>query len=168
MPGNLLTKYGVNNQAITITLANGTVGLASSTTGVGRASTAVDNTTNTFVDALVSVKLKTGSSGTSTTGYATVYAYGTTDGGTTYTEGATGTDAGITLTQPTNAKPIGVLNLVANATTYAAGPFSVAKAFDGILPDHWGVIIVNSSGGALDITAASHLVTYQGVEGQYT
>ena len=163
MAGNLLTKYGTNNQAITISLGS----LASSTSGAGRASTVVDNTTNQFVDALVSVKITTNATtGTIATGYATVYAYGTTDGGTTYTENATGTDAVITLTQPTNAKPIGVLNLVANNTAYAAGPFSVAKAFDGILPDHWGIIVVNSSGASLN--AAGNLVTYQGVEGQYT
>ena len=168
MAGNLLTKYGTNNQTITITLANNSVGLASSTSGVGRASTAVDNTTNQFVDALVTAKLKTAAGGVSGSGYATVYAYGTTDGGASYTEGATGTDAGLTLTQPANARAIAVINLVGLATTYIAGPFSVAKAFDGILPDHWGIIVVNSSGAALDAVAASHSITYQGVEGQYT
>jgi hypothetical protein len=161
MAGNIQNKYGTNNQAITITLAS----LASA---AARASTVVDNTSNVFQDALVSLKVKSNAAGTSASGYVNVYAYATTDGGTTYTESATGSDAGITLTSPPNAIRIGSLNVVANATTYPAGPFSVAAAFGGSLPDHWGIIVENQSGAALDSTEGNHLKTYQGVYTQYT
>jgi hypothetical protein len=117
-----------------------------------------------FLDALVFVKIKTGASGFSATSYANVYAYGTADGGTTYTESATGTDAAITLTVPPNAKLIGTINIVANATTYNAGPFSVAAAFGGILPDHWGIIVLNQGSGTLDASVGS--VWYQGILAQ--
>ena len=90
-----------------------------------------------------------------------LYAYGTVDGGTTYTEGATGSDAAITLTSPTNARIIGIINIVANSTTYTGGPFSVAAAFGGTLPQKWGIIVLNSSGGTFDASTAS--VEYQGV-----
>jgi len=161
MAGDLNIKYGSNNQTITISVA-------SLTNASARQSTAIDNTSNTFIDALVFVKLKTGGSGTSSSGYCNIYALGTADGGTTYTENAGSSDAAITLTNPTNAKLIGVVNMVANATTYYAGPFSVAAAFNGILPDHWIIVIENRTGATLDSTSGNFSVFYQGIEAQYS
>lgn len=153
---NIKTAYGTSNQAITCTLTS----LAN---GSRRQSAAVDNTSNLFLDALVALKLKSGSSGTSSAGRADVYAYGTVDGGTDYSDGATGSDAAITLTGPPNMRLIGTVNMVANSTTYVAGPFSVAQAFGGVLPDHWGIVVDNESGSAFDGTVASAF--YQGVYG---
>jgi hypothetical protein len=161
MAGNLLNKYGTNNQAITITLAS--LGSTSQ-----RQSTAIDNTSNTFIDALVFLIIKTGASGTTSTGFLNVYAFGTADGGTNYSDNAGASDAAITLTAPPNMRLIGSINAVANATTYKAGPFSVAAAFGGTLPDHWGIVVDNETGHALDATSGNFSVFYQGVEGQYT
>lgn len=152
-------KFGTSNQTVTITVAS----LANN---AARASTAIDNSTNLFIDAELFVKVKSAAASTSSTGSVAVYAYGTSDGGTTYTEGASGTDASITLTSPTNARLVGVINVVANATTYTSGPFSVASAFGGTLPEKWGVILVNLSGATLDSTAGNHSVVYQGVLAQ--
>ena len=163
MAGNILNKYGTNNQGITITLNT----LASSTVFVGRASTAIDNTTNLFQDALVVLKVKTAGSLVAPA-FVTVYAYGTVDGGTTYTEAATGTDAGLTLTNPPNARIIGVISTPVTATTYIAGPWSVAAAFGGVLPDHWGIVVVNTSGAAFDTTEGNFSKTFQGVFSSYT
>jgi hypothetical protein len=159
MASNIQSKFGTSGQTITVTCAS----LAN---GSARASTAVDNTTTLYLDALVSINIKTGATGTATTGYINVYAYGTADGGTNYTEGATGTDAALTLVSPTNLKLIGIVNAVANATTYKSGPFSVAAAFGGTMPDHWGIVVQNNTGGALDATEGSHLKVYQGVYAQ--
>jgi hypothetical protein len=159
---NINQKFGTSNQSITISLLS----LAN---GTSRASTAVDNSTDLFADALVSINIKSGASGTASTGYVTVYAYGTVDGGTNYTENATngtGLDAAITLTSPTNLKVVGIINVVANATTYRAGPFSIAQVFGGSLPQKWGIVITNSTGGALDSTEANHLKIYQGIYNQ--
>lgn len=161
MAGDLKLKYGTSNQALTISLG-------SLTNNSARQSTYVDNATNVFVDALVSVILKTGASGTAATGYANVYAYATVDGGSNYTEGATGTDGSITLVSPTNLIRLGSINLVADATTYKSGPFSVAAAFGGQLPARWGIVIENKSGGTLSATGGDHSVVYQGVYAQYT
>lgn len=155
---NIQTQYGTANQAITCTIA-------SLTTGSARSSAAVDNTANLFLDALVQLVIKSGASATVATGYVNIYAYGTTDDGTTYPEGA-GTDTGVTLTVPPNVRLIGVLNVVANATTYKSEPMSVAAAFGGVLPKKWGIIIENQSGGTLDGTEGNHLKIYQGVYGQ--
>lgn len=152
-------KFGTSNQTISITIAS----LAN---GSANASTAIDNSTNLYMDALVSLKVKSPASSTSSSGSVVLYAYGTADGGTTYTEGATGTLAGITLTSPTNARLLGVVNVVANGTTYIAGPFAVAAAFGGTLPEKWGVIMLNSTGGTLDSASGNHAMVYQGVYAQ--
>lgn len=151
---NIKEAFGSNNQSITCTLTS----LGS---GSSQASTAIDNTTNLYLDALVVLKIKTNASGTTSTGTVNVYAYGTSDGGTNYTDGVTGTDAAFTPTSPTNLKLIGIVNAVANSTTYVGGPFSVAQAFGGTLPDHWGIVVTNNTGGALDATTASAF--FQGV-----
>lgn len=156
---DIKTQYGTQGQTITITLA-------SLTSTSARASTVVDNTGTLFLDALVQIAIKSGASGTATTGYVNVYAYGTSNNGTTYGEGATGTDAGITLTSPTNLRLIGRLNVVANSVTYDSNPMSVAAAFGGVLPAKWGIVIENQSGGTLDGTEGSHTKVYQGILGQ--
>ena len=150
-----------NNQSITITLA----GLAS---GSQQESAAVDNTTNQDIDASVMIKLKSGASGTSSTGSVVVYAKGSSDGGTTWSDTCTGSNAAVTLTSPPNVRPIGIINVVANATTYVGGPFSIAAAFGGILPGKWGIVVENDTGATLDSTAANFAVVYERVQGQYT
>jgi len=150
------TGYGSDAQTITITIAS----LANA---AARESTVVDNTSNKFEDALVGIKIKSGGSGTASTGQVYVYAYGTADTGTpTYMDNVTGSDAAITLTVPPNLRLIGILNVVANSTTYK-GLFPVARAFDGILPEKWGIVIQNNCGGTLDATGSNHAAFYQGI-----
>src|SRR5262245_31724521 len=143
---DIKSKFGAPNQPITISIA-------SLVTGAARSSLAIDNSVSLYLDVLVQLKVKTGSSGTLSTGYVNLYAYGTADAGTTYPEGA-GTDVGVTLTSPPNVKMIGRLNAVANTTTYSSEPFSVAAAFAGTMPDRWGIIIENQTGGTLDTSEA--------------
>jgi hypothetical protein len=159
MAADIKIKYGSNGQTITITVA-------SLTNNSARQCTVIDNTTNVYLDALVQLKIKSAASSTSATGYINVYAFGTVDGGTTYGENAGASDAGITLTSPTNLTLIGRMNIVANATTYYSNPFSVAAAFGGQLPDHWGIVVENKTGGTLDSTGGNHTVKYQGVYAQ--
>lgn len=156
---DLLTKYGSSNQALTLTIAS----LANNG---ARESTVVDNSSNKFIDALVQLKIKSPAASTSSNGTVEVYAYGTADGGTTYGDGATGSDAGITLTSPPNLRLIGIINVVANGVTYKSNPMSVAAAFGGILCEKWGIVIVNKTGGTLDATGGNHSAFYQGVLGE--
>ncbi len=158
MAGNLLNKYGTNNQAITCTFTS----LANN----GQRQSTVVATGNNAIDAMVFVTVKTNASGTSSTGFVNVYAYGSVDGGSNYSDGATGSDGTITLTGPANMRLIGTVNAVANATTYKAGPFAVSLAFGGVLPDHWGIVIENKTGATLDASVGAAI--YQEIEGQYT
>ena len=152
MATTIKSSYGSNNQAITCTITS----LAN---GGARASTALDNTSNLFLDVLVVVKIKSNASTAS--GWVDVYAYGTADGGTTYSEDITGTDGGVTLTNPPNVVWIGKIAVTTTSTTYTSPPFSVARGFSGILPDHWGIVVVNNTGGTLDASVGSSW--YQGI-----
>lgn len=135
-----------------------TITLASLTNGSARQSTAIDNSSGLYEDAEVTVKIKTNAAGTSATGSIEVYAIGTVDGGTTYTDGGGASDAAITINA---ARLIGTFPAVANATTYIGGPYSVAKAFDGWLPTSWAIAVKNNSGATLDSTGGNHAAKYQ-------
>lgn len=160
-PIQAFATYG-SDTAITVTLTS----LASASR---QQSVCVDNTTNVYTDAFVMLKsVKTGASGTAATGYVEVFAGGSQDGGTTWTENATAsgsctTDTTITLTVPPNIKLIGICNAVANATTYTCGPYMLSTAFGSTIPQKWFLVIGNQTGHALD-TSAGGTVTYQGVK----
>jgi hypothetical protein len=157
MATTIRPKYGANNQALTITLAS----LAASATA-GKASTAVDNSVNLFDDILIFPILESGS--VSGNKQALIFAYGTVDGGATYTEGVTGTDASFTRQDPSNLRFLGTVSMPTSATIYKAGPFSLAAAFGGVLPDHWGIAVFNDSGAALSGTAGNNKILWQGVQ----
>lgn len=150
------TAYGTNNQGATLTLNS----LASSATA-GRASTAVDNGTDKFVDALVTVDINFPNSAPANDQAIYVYAYGSVDDGATFSGGVTGTDAAYTMDDPTVLKLIGVIPIPTQNKTYKGGPFSVAQAFGGVLPEHWGVVVRNYAGQTL--AASGNAVKYQGV-----
>lgn len=152
---SVLEAFGTNGQTFTCTLAS----LAN---GSARQSTIIDNTSNLFLDVLMMLKVKTGSSGVSATGVVNVYAGGTVDNASTLTEGAGSTDAAITLVSPTNLGFIGSVNAVANGTSYTSKPFSIAAAFGGILPAKFFVVIENKTGAALDSTEGNHAKLWQG------
>lgn len=157
----LQALYGATKQALTITLNS----LASSTVYVGRQSTIVDNSGTLFLDALLTVRVKTSASALANDKAVYVYALGTTDTTTpVYTEGAAATDAGLTLTNPPNARLLGSINCPSTATVYTAGPWSLAAAFGGVLPVQWGICVVNVTGQALDATAGGS-AWWQGVQG---
>ncbi len=129
-----------------------TITLASLANAAGRAGTAIDNTTNKDIAAKVFVKVKTGASGVSSTGYVSVWLIGSADG-TNYDDNFAGTDTAYT---PVNARLLGYLSTTANATTYS-------KTFNledqGIeLPQKFSIGIYNASGAALDATAGNHAV----------
>lgn len=162
-PGAVVKSlYGTSNQTITITLAS----LAASAT-VCRASTAVDNTTNLYLDALVMGKVEPGV--VASNKQVLIYAYGTADGGTTYGGGngantITGTDVSFTRADPTDLKLIGVVPTPTASVVMFWGPYSVAQAFGGVLPDHWGLVVCNDTGVAFSGTAGNNKAFYQGIQ----
>lgn len=157
---DIKAKYGSSNQAITITLAS----LADN---AYRESTAVDNSSNCFLDALVQVKILVTASAPAGEACVNIWAYGTADGGTTYSGGATGSDAAFGSSAGQligNCRLIGVINCDAASETFESDLMSVAAAFGGVLPDHWGIIVQNQLGAALESSGQSAF--YQGVYAQ--
>jgi hypothetical protein len=148
--------YGSSGAAFTITL-NSLAYLSA------QSSLAVANNSNLFLDALVTVIIASGATGVEDVGTCDVYAYGSVDGGSTYPEGC-GTNTSVTLTNPTNLRRIGTVNVVANSTTYESEPMSVAAAFGGVMPQYWGICVVNNSGAALGSSGNSAM--YQGIYAQ--
>lgn len=134
------------------TAGTATITLASLANGSGRATTAIDNSTGLYLSADIRVKVTT--SGTSATGYVSVYLIRSEDG-TNYDDSFAGSDAAYT---PVNAILLGTINTPATA--------AYVKTFDtaemGLtLPAKWAIGIVNSSGNALTATAGNHSVTYR-------
>ena len=118
---------------------------------IGRQSTVADNTSALNIDHLVGGTLITTATTTTNT-MIQIWAFATFDGGTTFTAGAGASDAGFT--PDTGAKNLMRLltiipNITTTAVTYAWGPFSVAQAYGGILPQKWGIYIVHNTGTAL-------------------
>lgn len=151
------TGYGASGQALTITQTS--LGDAA-----GRESTVVSNTTDKFLDVLITGKLKTQNSGTISAPSAVYYyAYGSVDGGTEYPDAVTGADAAITMNNPTQLKLLGVIYVAAINTTYKGGPWSLASLYGGKMPEKWGVVVYNDCGTAFSATAGDHVVEYQGI-----
>lgn len=157
---DIKSKYGASNQAITITLN----GLADN--GV-RASTAITNAVNLFLDYLVQLKIDTANVGAPAgEKNVLIYAFGSADNGTTYSGGATGTDAaygGVAGQLIDNAKLLGIVSVDAQNEVFESDCFSIASAFGGVVPEKWGIIVVNQIGQALGANSAAF---YQGIMAQ--
>lgn len=140
-----------------------TCSLASKADSTARESTAVDNSSNLYVDALVSVavKLQTGSPTGDKAIYVYVYA---SEDGTNYSDNATGSNADLTMRVPTNLRLLGVINTPdSGGLTYRSAPMSVARAFDGVLPRKWGIVVENKTGVTFSATEGDHSKSYTGV-----
>lgn len=137
----------------TISLAS----LASDTNLVaGREGTAVDHEDDE-IDSIVGGKVTTGTSPTASR-QIEVWAYGSYDG-TTYSGGATGSDANLTPSEKTLLKLLTIIPTVNTSDkTYQWGPFSLAAAFGGTLPRKTGIYIVHNTGVNLNATGSNHEV----------
>ena len=170
---DILIKYpSTSSVALTIDLSS----LASGSSGVytaGRESTAVDNTSNTDVDHLLSGKIRAGTSPTASR-FINVYVYAniSSSGGTpTYPDVLDGTDSAETFTSANvmNAAVKLAASMVTDNTSdrdYYFGPISVASLFGGVLPKFWGVFVAHDSAVALNSTSGNHVLTYERVQMQ--
>lgn len=166
------TNYSstTDSTALTITLAS----LASSATLVaGRESTAVDNTSNLYVDAILSGQITTGTSPTADK-YIEVWFYAplkVASSTFTYpvatTTALTGANAAATFELNQKYQLVlasAVSNIGTSDRKYAIGPISVASAFGGIMPLKWGIFVTHSTGVNLNSTAGNHWMHYTGIK----
>lgn len=151
--------------ATTATITSTFASLASSATA-GRGSATVDNTTNLYIDASLTIGVKTSSSTLANDKACYVYLWGMTGDASTPSGSsaeAVGTDIAVTIDSPTNLKLAGVINCPASSQTYRLTIGSVAAYFGGIMPQKWGFVLRNYTGQALDSTEGNHLKTYSGI-----
>jgi hypothetical protein len=153
-----LTAYGAST-AITITLdalANGSA----------RQGLAVDNATNKFLDALVTVVVVIGAGTIASDKAINIYVAGSEDGtrwpgeGSGNADGVTGADAAITLESPTNLRLLGSIAVPTASKTYTSQPMSVAAAFAGVVPRKWAIVVEDRTGLAFGTGCSA---TYSGV-----
>lgn len=139
------------------TKATVTVTLASLANGSARESTVIDNTSNLYSDYVLRIQTNGQSSGTA---QLNVYAYAALSD-TTYTDGATGSDAAFTAANRLNS--VLVVSVQMNQTTAVSSVATLRQAFGGTVPSKFGFIFVNASGAALSATSGHHVVEVQGV-----
>lgn len=157
----LKTTYGPPKKRLVITLN----GLADD---AYRQSRAVDNTIDRYIDALVQLQLNVTAGAPAGDKNCLVYAYGTVQTGAPYSGGANGIDSGFGSTVGdliTNCPLLGIANLDAANEKFISDCFSVASSFGGVMPEAWGIIVMDQSGQAL--AAVDNKAWYQGIYGQW-
>ena len=148
---------------LTITLAS----LASDTNLLtGRESATIDNSTNLYLDILVSGKITAGTSPTAARSIE-VWAVGSWDG-TNWPDVFDGTESAETITSADiKASVCRFVAAMATANTsdrtYHFGPVSLASAFGGTLPPKVVLFVTHSTGVALNSTAGNHQIRLQPV-----
>ena len=146
---------------VTITLAN----LASDTNLLaGRESTAVDNSSNLYLDYLISGKITAGTSPT-TARSIQVWAVGSWDG-STWPDIFDGSDSTETITSANHKNSVCrfIAEMATDATSdrvYHFGPVSVASAFGGVMPKSFVVFVVHNTAVNLNSTAGNHQIRIQ-------
>lgn len=145
--------------------------LATSSTFVaGRESTQVDNTTNKYIDALVTCDGITGHASTAPTVGQSVrlYLWGSDVSlATTPIDTLDGTDSAETLGHVAvldSLKPVAApaVTVATAALVYYIQPFSVAQFFGGVMPKFWGLYLAHNHTGAL-AAAQSGIWSYSGI-----
>lgn len=161
---DIKTAYGTAT-AFTKTNAN----LATSATA-GWKSNVIDNTTNKYLDALVSIELAAVNTAPANSKAIFLYAYSLIEG-TAYASTGDGTIDGTegTVTFP-DVTTLGVVIPLLGVVPYPvqnkainSPVFSVARCFGGVLPDKWGIAMVNHSGMTLNVTNIFYQEVYQTV-----
>lgn len=155
-----------SNTTITMDLAS----LATSSTFVaGRESTQIDNTSNKYIDCLVSGFVSVGTTPTANTTIA-IYVWGAdTSLATTPLDTLDGTDSAETLTNTgiLNALRLGA-SIAVPATTsdvqYIVLPFSVATLFGGVMPKYWGLYVAHNTGVNLRSTNNTNQFDFVGIK----
>ena len=132
----------------------------------GRQSTVVANSTDLYLDYLVTGVITTASSGLSDNKNILVYLFAQTTDAPTYPAGLGATDADVTIGS-TELRDAGLVLAAAIQTNHSASvaygmsAVSVASCFGGVVPQRWGIFVAHDTQAAI----ASGTVTYQGVYG---
>ena len=166
--GNASVKQAFGSAtAFTKTNAN----LATSATA-GWMSNAIDNSSNLYLDALVTAELAAVNTAPANSKAIFMFAAGIVDtAGSAYTSAGDGTPSGsegtLTFADVTaNAIPmprLGTIPYPVQNKALNGGPWSVARCFGGSLPPKWLVAMINHSGMTLSVTNIKYIEKYMTV-----
>lgn len=134
----------------------------------GWSSAGRDNTSDLWVDAIVSGTLKTGTSPTASN-WIELWMWEGLDDTPTYPDTITGSEAAITLTSTNVKYGFGrwVQNIIVDSTSNRVYPFSfrAASIFNGSMPKKaWGLYFVQNTGAALN--SSGNVVNILGIQYQ--
>ena len=152
----------------TITIAPENVASSADWTA-GVESAVVDNSTNKYVDVLVSGYWTSGTTPTANTTVA-IYVYAQQDDAPTYQDVFDGTSSAETVTSAGVlsgvVRLLGTLSVSTNTSNraYYLAPSSVAALFGGVMPQRWGLFIAHNSGVNSNSTAGNHVWKMQGIK----
>lgn len=159
-------KYGTLT-AIAISLGN----LAHSGSLLdGQQSDAIDNTSGVWEDFLLTGKIRAGSVAPTANAPLEIWAYSLI-ATSTYQDTITGTNGAVTLTS-INVKQNGlkyIASIPFDITTgrdYYLPQISMADIF-GRIPTHWGIVVINGTGQALDSNNANHFFNVQPIRKEF-
>lgn len=158
--GDIFTKYGPPSQDILITLN----ALADD---AYRASKAIDNYVERYLDALVQLQINVTAGAPAGDKNCLIYGYGSAQGGAPFSGGATGIDeafGSIAGQLISNCPLLGIVTLDAASEIFTSDVFSVASAFGGVMPEEWGIIVMDQSGQAL--ASSNNIAFYQGIKAE--
>jgi hypothetical protein len=129
----------------------------------GREGTAINNATEDAMDAVLGGFITTGTTPTASK-QIEVWIYASYDG-TSYSGGATGSDANLT-PQAKSLLKLGQVIPTTNTSnqkyTFCIG--SVAALFGGVMPPKWGVFVVHNTGANLHATGGNHEIKHTPVK----
>lgn len=129
-----------------------------------RESNAIDNQEQGLLDALVQVQVNVTAGAPAGDKNCLVYAYSSSAGGQPFSGGAKGQDGafgGHAGQLITNCPLLGIVTLDSANEMFVSDCFSIASAFGGVMPEDWGIIVMNQSGQAL--AASGNSAWYQGI-----
>lgn len=142
-----------------------TITAASLGNGSYQQSASVDNSSTLMWGAFLFWKIKTGASGVSATGTASLYFYGYD--GTNFSSGASGSNASFTPVLQSNLVLLDTVYVSANAQTPDPRVIDMTAVVGSLMQyQKFGIILLNSTGAALDATAGNFLFNYQPVNPQ--
>lgn len=132
----------------------------------GQQSALIDNSSNLYLDYLISGKITVGTSPTIAK-MIEIWAVGSFDG-TMWGDVFDGTNSAKTITNAgikgAICKPIAMIsNDNVSDRTYSFGPVSIAAAFGYVVPIKFSLFVTQSTGSALNATAANHVIKIQPV-----
>ncbi|MBV6417374.1 MAG: hypothetical protein CMLOHMNK_02036 [Steroidobacteraceae bacterium] len=111
-----------------------------------RECTVVDNSSNLYTDALIQGFFKTVAGSLGTNPCIEIWTYGLSQGGSSYPDAVTGSNAGITMKTSPAIKLFDIVPIhTANVACYM-NPKWLSIVYGSDVPKKWGIVIVNKTG----------------------